>query len=259
MDKNLEQFDDPALKAALKHALGGQKAPDRLRSRLAGIFSADNAPLPPLHSTGEITKRTHLPFWRRPAVVWGIAAMMLVALLGQFYALGDQGTVDQHVGRNTVRDMLRTHDHCSANAANHSAPNIPQNDFDGMGRAMSSALGQTVLVADMRKDGWLFSGGSICKVGQVDTAHLIFVRDGRSLSVFSMPSSCCKSNMNDCGICSQSFDDHVVAARVTGNRLLALVSKCPRRSISKDELAALLKKHEGELIAPPNDVLLIGR
>jgi hypothetical protein len=198
-DEELNQFDDPELKAALKRALGAEKAPELLRARIAKLLAepraTDNEQAEAVkfvagrvasEDTGSKPVRIG---WVGPA--WGLAvAAMLVVSIGlltlHLQTLGRKSTEMPALPVAFADALVTRHDICCALPDHHILNGVPDDDFRLMTQKLRERLGFPAL-AVAAGDGWQFKGASAsCRVGDVRSAHLVFKKNDESLSIFSI-------------------------------------------------------------------------
>lgn len=246
MNEEHLQFDDPELKAALRRVCAGERAPGSLRERVIGLTGA--AASPALKLTSPVTRR---PFWSSP-IFRLAAAVFVIASIGLYYTLHTRpDSIDEH----TLLAMIKTHDYC-CNMPNHSNPSVPQSSFASMGTAMSLRLHEPVLAADLKPDGWTFHGANYCPVDGNTSAHLTFWRGAQRLSIFSLPAASCKY-AKDGSSYSESLNGHLIAGFVESGAVHCMVGQCPAGQLKLQDVAALLKKHQNDLVT--SAVAIAGR
>ena len=120
LENDRNQFDDPILKSAVRRAWGAERAPDGLRTRVAGMLAESAA-------TEEVSAEDPVPMrlvnrdfgWRLPA--WfGYAAAALVILTVSLVGWRFMGDADQlrqggpvlagGIPVSFVNDIVHTHD-----------------------------------------------------------------------------------------------------------------------------------------------------
>jgi hypothetical protein len=135
------------------------------------------------------------------------------------------------------------HDSCCKHAS-HATKEIPQT-FPAVGQYLRSQLNHPVLAANFTKDQWKFRGAAICPVDGTPSAHLLFEKGSRTLSVFSLPSSAfplLKNNQTYEG----STEGHSVVATRKGDAVYCLVCYDPSGSVTTSSLREMLQEHENE-------------
>src|SRR5207248_2028597 len=78
-----------------------------------------------------------------------------------------------------ARDLVQKHDECCAQPDHH-MPGLPRDDFAAIARALTTRLKFPVLSAAPEPAGWTFKGASVCPVGPLESAHLVFKRSARA-------------------------------------------------------------------------------
>ena len=165
---------DPGLADAVRRCWAGERSGDDLRRRVAAQVAADRR--------------------RRPVrwLAWGSAAAAVLAMafgLGLLTRPAKGPAVASVLSPVTEAALVRTHDQCSRGADHQHLP-VPRDNGYAIAAALRSRLDRPVLVSRPADDGWRFGGASVCPVGAVRAAHLVFHRaDGDALSVFSLPRS----------------------------------------------------------------------
>src|SRR5258706_541696 len=152
---------------------------------------------------------TSRPMRIERAVIWqrAAAAIIVLGLTGLIFRASYERR--HPVGDQTLLAMVKTHDRCCKDSNAHRWNSIPQNDFVLMGQNMASRIKEPVLATDIG-DGWTFVGAAMCWVGDKQSAHLVYRRNGQWLSIFSIPASSCE-RVRDGGLGCQQIKDHMVA------------------------------------------------
>ena len=237
MGSHLDQFDAPELKTAVKRLYGDERAPAGLRGRVESILRADQ----PQSRSMKIDRATP---WR-----WAIAAAILLGLTGLIFRAAYERT--HPIGGQTLLAMVQTHDRCTLKGNKHRAIDIPQDSFALMGQSMAGRIKEPVLAASM-EGGWNFVGGAMCLINGKPCAHLIYSRNGQSLSIFSIPAAYCEK-VRDGAMGREVINDHMVAAFAKTGGVYCMVGSCPQKNLQLEEIQQLLKKHQMDLVAPRND------
>ena len=180
---------------------------------------------------------------------WAAAAVILVGLTGLILRASYERS--HPVGGQTLLAMVKTHDFCCRSGNPHQRPGIPQNNFVLMGQTLASKINEPVLAAEM-DNGWKFVGAAMCPVNGKPSAHLVYRRNGQWLSIFSIPASSCEK-VRDGAFGGQQINDHMIAGFARTGGVYCMVGSCPQKNLQLDEIQQLLKKHQGDLIAPRPD------
>jgi hypothetical protein len=85
-------------------------------------------------------------------------------------------------------------------------------------------------------------------VNNKPAAHLIFAREGQSVSVFSLPASA-RVPAREGTVCTECVEGHMVAGFVRTDGVYCLVGYCAKKNLSLDEVGTLLEKHCDDLIS----------
>lgn len=245
--------EDPVIKGAVRAIYGRHRAPDEFRARMVGMLRS--APQPPQWNVGTML----LGMWQRLARLAGgwrgptaMAAALMFGFAGIRAGFGQPARVS--IGQSLVRALVETHDRCCLRQS-HITPGIPQTSLKLVGQAISRRLRQSVLAADLAKDNWLFRGAAVCEVAGRRSAHLLFTREGQTLSVFSIPDPL--SPVRDCALEGGVWADHAVAGFVKRGRVYCMVGHCPRGSLGPGEVASLLERHRGDLVDDATTIALL--
>jgi len=237
MGSPLDQFDAPELKTAVRRLYAAERTPVGLRQRVESILRAEQASAGPMRIHRAI-------IWQ-----WAAAAVILVGLTGLILRASYERS--HPVGGQTLLAMVNTHDFCCRSGNPHQRPGIPQNNFVLMGQTLASKINEPVLAAEM-DNGWKFVGAAMCPVNGKPSAHLVYRRNGQWLSIFSIPASSCEK-VRDGAFGGQQINDHMIAGFARTGGVYCMVGSCPQKNLQLDEIQQLLKKHQGDLIAPRPD------
>ena len=267
------EFDDPGLKSAVRRTTGREAAPPQLRARVQSLLAAEGVAIAGQVDHGrsngqlKITDSAAQTSTSSPARSRGFrldrsswrvvaaAACVLLALGFMFYEIhqtffpsspyvaGGGGAVTA-VPASLVLDMTRTHDNCSKLPDHHK---IPGNDPLALKEKLSAGASVTASTISLGAD-WTFKGAGVCKVGDKDAAHLLWVRGDEYVSLFSLAAP------EDCGYGAQEYKDiyekHLVTGFRQGNALYCLVGSSTTRPITdKNELDPFLAKVRSSLAA----------
>jgi hypothetical protein len=266
-EPNLASFDDPGLKAAVRRAWGSETAPEALRAKVNSLRSSRAAPsqvVAPPAVIGSIRPS----FWQQPWLRYGFAAAAMVLLgFGIAYKLdpnhsgrssgisGTEVTYASTVPQPVARELLESHDRCSKYADHNAYPDLSPDDFSTIRQRLEKRLGFPVLAGNVEealgRNGWKFKGAAVCKVGDVDAAHLVFVRAGQAISIFSLPRSICNDTGGDPRECEDANPDHPVAVFVWSDGVHCVVGSSTDRSLSVDQVRSVLEHLRPTLPAPP--------
>lgn len=262
-------FDDPGFRGAVRRAWGAERCPDVLRARVMAALAetprsrVDAAP-PAVIAT--IPPTTSQPsFWQHPWLRYGLAAAATVLIgFGVAYRLDDTPFGSERLGTGTevtftstvpptiAQGLVASHERCSK-FEDHSGAEIPADDFAAMRRRLEKRLKFPVLAGDVEealgRDGWEFKGAAVCKVGDVEAAHLVFARDRQAISIFSLPPWSCKHS----GLAHECEDpnaDHPIAVFVWSDGVHCVVGSSTDRSLSVHQVRAVLEHLRPTLPAP---------
>src|SRR5687768_13490153 len=147
-------FDDPVLKAAVKRAVGMERAPESLRARVEAALAAETA--------ATMRRAAHRPSgWRSNPLVGLAAAAMLIIGVGLIYTnvwCTDDGRLTELPERMAL-DMAAAHDRALASANPHEIE-APKDDLNAIRKSLKDKLGHPVLVASLGNE-WEFQGARL--------------------------------------------------------------------------------------------------
>jgi hypothetical protein len=279
-DRNLA-FDDPGLKAAVDRAWGSERAPASLRASVMALRSDSASSITPPAILGTIRPDTTSPspatiarpaWWQRPILRYGVAAAAMVLLgFGIAFKLDDtpfgrerfatttgaggtEVTFASTVPQPIARGLLESHERCSKYPDHNVYPELSRDDFAAVRQRLERRLGFPVLAGNVEealgRNGWRFKGAAVCKVGDLETAHLVFVRQGQAISIFSLPPHTCREGDGRPRECEDANPDHPVAVFVWSDGVHCVVGSSNDRSLSVDQVRSVLEHLRPTLPAP---------
>ena len=232
-------FEDPGLKAAIRRAWGEERCPDALRARVRESMAADGpGPVP-------ISRSRWSP--RRPlaGLAWAAIVLIAVALVLKFSR--STGHHDVAVGplpASLSSELVERHDKCCA-APDHHMPGLSRDNFAEIQKELHQKLGFPILSADPT-GGWQFHGGSICRVGDTPSGHLVFQRGKEFVSLFSLPHQFVAGVMNS-GDCLQIASEHPMAGFVTPNGFYCIVGSSSDGSLTLEQVRSMRDDLRGDV------------
>jgi hypothetical protein len=253
-DPQVQSFDDPALKAALRRALDQDRAPGDLRERIramAATAAPAGEPIPYMRAAGageEAAADAPIRMFRRGPVFKFAAAAVLVLGLGsmgyQIYLANRAPTYAAQyvVPPSLYKGMTQTHDERVAGSA---TPADTATDL-ASAKGLSNTVKRPVFVAQLTSNGWTFAGGGVRDVGPHSAAQLFFTKGNASISVFSLPASAVPQAKDDVTY-DTVFNGHPIAGFVHKGGLYCIVGSSTDDSLKIDEVKALLESHRGEI------------
>ena len=232
--------EDP-LAAAVCRCWAGERAPDALRQSVADLIAGDRA------------ARRRWAFGRYGSIGLAAAAAVAVVVGGRLMRLGAP-TAGPTVAAASVlpvglqSDLVQTHDHCSRGPADHQHLPVPRSNGYAIAASLRSQLDRPVLVGRPADAGWQFAGASVCPVGNVRSAHLVFRRsDGDALSLFSLPRSAAPTAAD-----GQQFqvetDRHPIVGFVKHRAVYCLVGSGCAADVSVARLADIRRQLEQQVV-----------
>lgn len=257
-EANLSIFDDRGLKAAVRRAWGDERAPEALRAKVTSVALSAS---PTGRSAPAVIGTIHPSWWQRSILRYGLAAAAMILLgFGIAYRLDDTPFGRDRTGgglggtevsfASTVpgpiaQGLVDSHDRCSKYPNHNVYPEISRDDFAAMRQRLERHLGFPVLAGNVEealgRNRWIFKGAAVCKVGDVDAAHLVFVRDGQAISIFSLPPSSCRRAGRATQECEDANPDHPVAVFVWSDGAHCVVGSSTDRSLSVDQVRSVLE------------------
>lgn len=231
-----EQFDDPALKAAIARVWAGESAPASLRQRIEQIVAQGVTDEP----RGPAIRDRVLSWWRNP--LHGLAAAILILVVGggwyYYQGLSEQYTHQYSAVPATFASALTdAHQRCFK-AHDHHHIQAPRSDFQAINQVLQSQLNQPVLATSLN-DGWVFQGAAICRVGGSPAAHLTFQRGTQTISVFSMPRNACGRGSLSGSYQLITADGYHIAGFARHDDLYCVVGYCPQGNLSLGEVISM--------------------
>jgi hypothetical protein len=217
-----DEFDDPALKSALKGIYGGQTAPESLRRLIIAQAAARD------------------PGRGMAWFAWRIAAVLLIVIGALALVFYDR--FNPAFPGEVITALVEEHD----------KPRQPQQtlDWETACTDLVAKVQNTVWAAKLHADGWDFQGADVCRINGKQVAHLFFSKGRQKLSVYSLPHSACPKSRK-WGTCAIKVDDrHVLVGVVDSQGVFCLVGHCPKGGLTLDELQRLFDRHRRERICP---------
>jgi hypothetical protein len=256
-ESNLTSFDDPTLKGAIQRTWGAERAPDDLRARVMALTGQNPAELAAEGASAPAVIASIRPSaWRHPWTRYGFAAAAMVVVgFGLASRLdnrpiggsehGTPVTMASALPAPIAKGLVDSHDRCSTFPSHDAYPELSPGNYEAIRRRLQDHLGFPVIAGPIEqaldRGGWKFRGAAVCKVGDVPAAHLVFVRNGQAISVFSLPRSCCHSPGSESHACEDPNPDHPIALFVWSDGLHCVVGSSEDRSLSVDEVRAVLE------------------
>jgi len=233
MDRDpTHHFRDTELKAAITRNLGRETAPATLRQRIRQSLQDAAEPSPT-----SAPPRPERP-WLRPVAA---AAILLIGLGALGYQLWEMyrpmpqfQAVTLQLEPELAAAMIQTHRACAAAAEHHNLTNVSSEDFTAMTVHLTEALKRPAVAKPL--EGWTFRGADICKVGEVQAAHLVFTRGDAVVSLLSLPAP--GYGETDGASYEMKTNGHVIAGYARADALICLVGS-PSAALGMKELKRL--------------------
>ena len=251
-----ERSDGDELASAVRRCWGDERAPADLRQRVAAQIAAGRA------DVGR-------PTWRIGRFTgWAaIAAAAAVWVGGGVSHFGHRTTpaAPAVLAVGLQDDLVQTHDHCLRSADHQQLP-VPRSNGYAIAANLRSQLDRPVMVSHPADAGWRFAGASVCPVGSVRSAHLVFRRtDGDALSLFSLPRSAAPAAADGQQF-QGSADGHPIVGFVRHKAVYCLVGSGCATDVSVTRLADIRRQLEQQVVVadattpdlPPGGEMLYG-
>jgi hypothetical protein len=236
------RFDDPRLRAAVRRAWAGETAPPELRARVEELIAEETAAGQAGGPTPDVViRRPALSFWRRSVALGSIAAAAVVIVgvgLVAFNASrpGTAPAVATSAGSPAApsapavlptelgQQLVRGHDLCVRvhGDEHHLLKHAPKHDYPAMARELEGKVKYPVLATPVGGD-WAFHGASVCPVGKMRVAHLMYTQGDAFLSLYSLPASSIPT-VSDQQSCEAAVNGRPVAGFVVGKTFYAVLA-----------------------------------
>jgi hypothetical protein len=271
MEEDLVEFDDPALKAAVRRAWAGERAPAGLAARIVATLEADSVditrPSVAMTALSPLTATSPLPagtlfgppalspqansaakkagFAHRWRLHWpmiaAIAASVLLVSAWAGWLVNDRMQFDQRMDEAALA-MMATHDFCCARPDHHALKGVAPDDLEAIGEKTSADLNIRVLTADPL-NGWKFAGAGECQVAHFTSAHLLYRKGNQAISIFSIPAQDFKLYTADSSYTTDA-KNHMAAGFVYNHGLYCIVVNSANTPMTMPELRDLRNRVE---------------
>ena len=236
------RFDDPRLRAAVRRAWAGETAPPELRRQVEQLIAQETAGQAGEPTPDVVIRRPALSFWRRSVALTSIAAAAVLIVgvgLVAFNASrpGGSQTVATSSAGNPIthstpaalpaelgQQLVRGHDLCVRvhGDEHHLLKHAPKHDYPAMARELEGRVKYPVLATPVGGD-WAFHGASVCPVGKMRVAHLMYTQGDAFLSLYSLPASSIPT-VSDKQSCEAAVSGRPVAGFVIGKTFYAVLA-----------------------------------
>ena len=252
MDQQDElDFEDAALKDAVRRAWASERGPARLRGRVSHLIatagSIDDV------STVKATSRASAEIWRSRMYTLAAAAVILFAiglLVLQYQGVFEprlpfaQATpppaqsIDTPVPDALAGSLVARHDGCASMRDHYLVQHPGVKSYGALNVQLTADLGFPVLARGIGSE-WRFKGAGTCEVGPQRASHLLFSRGNQSVSLFSLPATCAGGPPNG-SVFQGMVNDHPVAGFSRNGGVYAVVgSAAGGASLSVDTVSAI--------------------
>lgn len=231
-----DNFDDEALKSAVRRAWGNERAPEGLRKSIA-LMAAPKPAAPSPRSW---------PKFLGPSPIKSLAAAVLVtigvACLGyQLYRMNrptPMGVTVEKIPASVAHTLADDHDHMVADA-NKWSSEIPHDNPEQLAAALKQKLNYAPMTASPG-DGFSLVGA--VPTGKGSGAQLLYQKGNQTVSVFSLPASQVPLCQNNANVSGAAIPNHPMAGFVHDGGFYMLVGSSTDNSISSTEVQALRNK-----------------
>ena len=240
------EFEDPALKAALRRSFAGERAPESLRQRVLAALRASQATdtdSGQAITSGDTAAQSAAGRGRRLLRPLAAAAILVFGLSMLSYQLWETfkpGPPLPEWGLSIepalAQAMVESHSACAATTKHHAQQFGPSNDFGAIKTRLSEQLSRPAVAPPL--PGWTFRGAGLCDVGEHATGHLFYTRGDARLSLFILPTPTTYGSI-DGKQYDVVHDEHAIAGFVHGASLICLVGSSPSGSVSLKDVKRL--------------------
>jgi hypothetical protein len=253
-EDDVSEFEDPALRSAIRRVWSGQSAPPELHRQLADIAARQSAPTPPAArpGSGALGSAAAIRWYRHPAFSLAAAAIVLVAVgvMTIKSTLRPEPTpASETLPESLADNLILRHDAC-CRAPDHHMPGLPRNDLQAIAVALRGRLGFPVMSGEPSAAPWQFAGASICDIGATAGAHLIFKQPNQDISIFSLPISV-DPKLAGKGQFALVDSGHPIAGFATQDALYAVVGSSTDDSLSLAAVTAMCDHLRPLVISAP--------
>jgi hypothetical protein len=247
-----DEFEDPALRSAIRRACRGPAAPARLRERIEALMAAGAGVAPRVNRPSHGGRARWAEWIGASLLKTAAAAAVCFIAVGlasvQIWATFRPEPRPVSTPRvafpvSLTAELVRTHDACAKLPDHH----LVAGD-NAAALLVQLAHLQISPPADMDfGSGWQFKGAGVCSFNGGQAVHLLFRRGKASASVFCLgaPRTC---RHGTSGVYHQVIDGHPIAGFVFGGSLYAVVASGPDDSMTLadvDPLAAQVENCVG--------------
>jgi hypothetical protein len=253
-------FQDPALKQAVRRCWMGECASEQLRRRVVAVLAEKDVDSSQAGSSGGLklaggfadprvghldgpsARETNSRLFIGRAWTWPVAAAAAVVLSFSLFLYYRSA---QSLPETLASGLIATHDACSK-SADHQHLTVAINDSAGIERELGHKLQRAVLVDHPQDPAWRFLGASICPVNRIDSGHLVFLKGADALSIFSLP----KSVLPDAAegsVYASTVDQHSIVGFVKDGAVFCIVGSGPDASVTLDQLEQMRSSMESKV------------
>ncbi|HEX4124798.1 MAG TPA: hypothetical protein VHY37_08745 [Tepidisphaeraceae bacterium] len=240
-EDDVSNFEDPELRSAIRRVWAKQSAPPELHRRLAELAATE-----PVRSGPAAPMR----WLRHPLFSLAAAAIVLIAVgvvAMRFTEPAAPAPAASPLPGNLAAYLIHRHDAC-CKLPDHHDPHLPHDDLKAIAVVLKAKLGFPIMSGEPSAAPWKFDGASICPVGPVHGAHLIFKLPTQDISIFSLPLSVDPQAAGQ-GELTMIEDGHPIAAFATKHAFYAVVGSSTDNSLTLAAITAMCN-HLRPLVVP---------
>ena len=174
-------FDDPALKAALKRTCGHETAPPALRARVQAALSAE-------HASAWKGASRQMRTWRNSPLTGLAAAAAILLSFAWIYTqyISPSGSdLNVNLPQALAQAMIVTADKGPAGVETNLVQNAASPDYAAMKQKLEAQLNHPALVASIGSD-WKLASAGVAQMSGVSASELVFTRGDQMVSLFSV-------------------------------------------------------------------------
>jgi hypothetical protein len=243
MAEELEQFDDPNLKAALRRAAGALPNRPDVRARIAALVESETraasdgngAVAPPLRIAPAAPRRLHPMRWL------AAAAVLLIAVGSGFFLYQRHHEAEEraeYLQANNIllKDMIKA----QQGAAGEVKPiTVALTDRDAVQKSLSQTLGRNVLVPQWPN--WQLTAAGIGAIAGNQAAELTYKNGPQQILFVSLPAKAFTGGDEDDKYQYQ-LSGHPIAGFIKGDSLNCVIGDSSVKLDTAAQLADSLSK-----------------
>ncbi len=245
-EQEQSQFDDPALKTALRRAYGSETAPPALRRRITSQLAEASAAHKPVRWFGSKPLKTLL------AACLAIVAVGVAAYQIRENVFPPEPPVSSSsYGYNT--DLPATFASEMSEAADDAAESntsaFPVTNPASLASTLGNQIGVPVLAVADLGNGWHLRSACTESICNIKSASLVYVRNSRPIVLISIRASAVYQAPNG-AVYSQTVGDHLLSGFHHGTGLYCLVAHQAKGGPTLADLNAMRDRLRQSSVVP---------